>query len=139
MAETSELDLVVKYANQKGGGSDGQLVIDDVELSVSRDNRIRHGIGNSDPQYIEKGNKTYTFSTTTMMTSAAANALANIDSGDAETQTVYLKDNDVITGQSEGMVFNDLTFSSSDDGDTTVSVDADLLNVEWTNEGSNEG
>lgn len=135
MAETSELDLVVKYANQKGGGSDGQLVIDDVELSVSRDNRIRHGIGNEDPQYIEKGNKTYTFSTTTMMTTAAANALANIDSGDAETQTVYLKDDDVITGQSEGMVFNDLTFSSSDDGDTTVSVDADLLNVEWTNEG----
>jgi len=132
MANTSELDLVVKYANKKGGGTDGQLVLDDVELNESRDNRIRHGIGNEDPQYIEKGNKEYTFSTTAMLNDAAASALKNIENGDAETQKIYIKDNDVLTGQASGMVFNDLTLSSSDGGDTTVAVDADLTGITWT-------
>ena len=132
MANTNELDLVVKYANKKGGGTDGQLVLDDVELNESRDNRIRHGIGNEDPQYIEKGNKEYTFSTTAMLNDAAASALKNIENGDAETQKIYIKDNDVLTGQASGMVFNDLTLSSSDGGDTTVAVDADLTGITWT-------
>ena len=134
MANTSELDLVVKYANKKGGGTDGQLVLDDVELNESRDNRIRHGIGNEDPQYIEKGNKEYTFSTTAMLNDAAASALKNIENGDAETQEIYIKDDDVLTGQAGGMVFNDLTVSSSDGGDTTVAVDADLTGITWTDE-----
>ena len=131
MANTNELDLFVKYANKKGGGTDGQLVLDDVELNESRDNRIRHGIGNEDPQYIEKGNKEYTFSTTAMLNDAAAEALKRIDSGDAETDTVYIKDDDVLTGQAEGMVTNDVTLSSSDGRDTTVAVDADLLGIDW--------
>ena len=134
MANTNELDLVVKYANKKGGGTDGQLVLDDVELNESRDNRIRHGIGNEDPQYIEKGNKEYTFSTTAMLNDAAASALKNIENGDAETQEIYIKDDDVLTGQAGGMVFNDLTVSSSDGGDTTVAVDADLTGITWTDE-----
>jgi len=131
MAHTNEIDLVVKYASKKGGGADGQLVIDDVELSTSRDNRNRHGIGNEDPQYIEKGNKTYTFSTTSMMNSAAAQALVRIDDGDAEADTIYIRDDEVFTGQADGMVFNDLTTSASDDGDTTVAIDADLLGVDY--------
>ena len=131
MAHTNEIDLVVKYAEQKGGGPDGQLVIDDVELSTSRDNRVRHGIGNEDPQYIEKGNKTYTFSTTAMMNDAAAQALVRIDNGDAEADTIYIRDDGVFEGQANGMVTNDVTTSASDDGDTTVSIDADLLGVDY--------
>jgi len=57
MANTSEHDLIVKYAGKKGGGASGQLVIDDVEMSTSRDNRVRHGIGNENPQYIKKVTK----------------------------------------------------------------------------------
>jgi len=133
MAYTSELDLVVKYAGQKGGSTDGQLVLDDVELSQSRDNRNRHGIGNEDPQYIEKGNKTYTFSTTAHLNSGAVTALQNIDNGDAETQAVYMKDDGQFEGRASGMVTNDVTVSSSDGGDTTLAVDADLLGVEWDN------
>jgi len=129
MANTSEHDLIVKYAGKKGGGASGQLVIDDVEMSTSRDNRVRHGIGNENPQYIEEGNKTYTFSTTTMMNTAAAQALKDIRDGNARADTVYIKDDDVITEQAETFVWNDLTFSSSDDGDTTVSIDADLLGI----------
>jgi len=132
MAHTNEIDLVVKYASKKGGGTDGQLVIDDVELSSSRDNRNRHGIGNEDPQYIEKGNRTYTFSTTAMMNKAAAEALKRIDDGEAEADTIYLRDDEVFTGQAEGMVFNDLTTSASDGGDTTVAIDADLLGVDYS-------
>jgi len=131
MSTSNELDLVVKYAGQKGGGS-GQLVIDDVEISQSRDNRIRHGIGNEDPQNIEKGNRTYTFSTTTMMSESAASALKAIDDGTAETQEVYIKENGVWEETASGMVFNDLTTSASDDGDVTVSIDADLLGVTYT-------
>jgi len=134
MANTSELDLVVKYAGKKGGSSDGQLVIEDVELSESRDNRIRHGIGNEHPQYIEKGNKEYTFSTTNHMNSGAVDALKNIDSGDATTQEVYIKDDGQWSGTATGLVMNDLTVSASDDGDTTVSVDADLTGIFWSDD-----
>lgn len=128
---TNELDLVVKYAGQKGGGDDGQLIIDDVELSESRDNRTRHGIGNEDPQTIERGNKTYTFSTTCFMNEAASDAIKAIKNGDALTEAVYIRDDGVFTGKSNGFVFNDLTVSSSDGGDTTVAIDADLLGVSW--------
>jgi len=129
MGHTNEIDLVVKYADEKGGGADGQLIIDDVELSRSRDNRVRHGIGNEDPSEIEKGNKTYTFSTTAFMNSAAARALERIYEGDAEEQAVYVRDDGVFKDKAEGMVFNDLTTSASDGGDTTVSIDADLLGL----------
>jgi len=124
---------VVKYAGKKGGSTDGQLVLDDVELSMSRDNRNRHGIGNEDPQYIEKGNKTYTFSTTAHLNSGAAEALQNINDGTAETQAVYMKNSGEFEGRASGMVTNDVTVSSSDGGDTTLAVDADLLGVEWDN------
>lgn len=132
MAHTNEIDLIVKYAGQKGGGTDGQLVIDDVELEQSRDNRNRHGIGNDDPQWIEKGNKTYTFSTTAFMSSASAQALEDIDAGNAEAEAVYIRDDDVFAGKAPGMVFNTLNVSASDDGDTTVQIDADLPGVDWT-------
>lgn len=138
MAHTNELDLIVKYADKKGGGSDGQLIIDDVELESSRDNRPRHGIGNGDPQVIEKGNSTYTFSTTAFMNSAAAKALKNIDNGDAETQAVYIRDDEVFKGKASGMVFNTLNVSSSDGGDTTVQIDADLTGIDWTDESAND-
>jgi len=132
MPETSELDLVVKYGGKKGGGSDGQLVIDDVELSQSRDNRVRHGIGNSEPQYIEKGNPTYTFSTTSYMNGAAIGVIRNIETDNVATKAVYMKDGDVFKGSASGMVVNDITVSSSDGGDTTVSIEADLTGVNWT-------
>jgi hypothetical protein len=129
---TNETDLLVKYAGKKGGGDSGQLIIDDVELEQSRDNRIRHGIGNDEPQQIEKGNKTYTFSTTTFMSAAAAEALQAIENGDAETQAVFVKDSQGnFSQQADGMVFNTLNTSASDDGDTTVEVDADLLGLDY--------
>jgi len=134
MAYTNELDLVVKYAGKKGGSADGQLVIEDVELNEARDNRNRHGIGNEDPQYIEKGNKTYTFDTTAHMNSGAVDALKNIDNGDAETQAVYMKHEGQWEGSAAGLVTNDITASSSDGGDTTLSISADLLGVEWTDD-----
>lgn len=140
-SHTNETDLLVKYAGKKGGGDSGQLIIDDVELEQSRDNRVRHGIGNEEPQQIEKGNKTYTFSTTTYMSNAAANALQNIVNGDAETQAVFVKDapgngsptdaQNNFTQEADGMVFNTLNTSASDDGDTTVEIDADLLGLEY--------
>lgn len=129
---TNEHNLVIKYATKKGGGTDGQLVIDDVELSRSRDNRVRHGIGNEEPQDIEKGNRTYTFSTTTILGDAAAEALKRIDDGRAETDTVYVREDGNFADTADGMVFNDLTTSSSDDGDTTVSIDADLMGLDLT-------
>jgi len=135
MSTINETDLLVKYASKKGGGSDGQLIIDDVELSQSRDNRIRHGIGNEDPQNIEKGNRTYTFSTTTHMNATAIDAIRNIDNGDAETQTVYMKVDGVFSEEATGLVFNDITTSSSDGGDTTVSIDGDLLGIEYIDNG----
>lgn len=129
-SHTNETDLLVKYAGQKGGGDDGQLIIDSVELERSRDNRIRHGIGNEEPQEIEKGNRTYTFSTTTYLNASAAAALESIEAGDAETQAVFVKDaQGNYTDKASGMVFNNLTTSASDDGDVTVDVDADLLGL----------
>lgn len=130
MTHTNEVDLIVKYANKMGGGN-GQLLIDDVELQRSRDNRVRHGIGNDEPQEIEKGNKTYTFSTTCFMNSAAAQALNRIFEGDAETDAVYIRDDGVFEDSADGLVFNDLTISSSDGGDTTVEIDADLLGADF--------
>jgi len=131
MTTTNEVDLVVKYADHKGGGDDGQLIIDDVELNEGRDNRIRHGIGNDDPQNIERGNKTYTFSTTTIMSEKAAAALRRIENGQAETDAIYVEEAGNWKGVSDGMVFNDLSVSASDGGDTTASIDADLLGIDW--------
>lgn len=131
MAHTNEVDLIVKYADEKGGGSDGQLIIDSVELERSRDNRVRHGIGNEDPQEIERGNKTYTFSTSAYMNSASARALENIYDGTAEQQAVYVRKDGGWKDKAEGMVFNTLTTSASDDGDTMVDIDADLLGLNF--------
>ncbi len=128
---TNEVDLIVKYADRKGGGTDGQLVIDSVELERSRDNRIRHGIGNDDPQDIEKGNKTYTFSTSTYMSDAAAQAMENMFDGSAEQQAVYVRKQDGWRDKADGMVFNNVTTSASDDGDTMVDVDADLMGLNF--------
>ena len=127
---TNEIDLIVKYADEKGGGDDGQLIIDDVELERSRDNRTRHGIGNEEPQSIEKGNREYTFSTTTIMNTAAARALERIDSGEATTDTIYVREQDGWSDTAQGMVFNTLNTSASDGGDTTVEIDADLLGLD---------
>lgn len=129
MTHTNEHDLIIKFAGRKAGGDDGQLIIDDVELERSRDNRTRHGIGNEEPQVIEKGNRTYTFSTTAFMSSAMADALQRIDDGTAETQAVYVKDQGNWVESSGGIVFNRLRTSSSDDGDTKVEIDADLLGL----------
>lgn len=131
MSYTNEHDLVVRYAEEKGGSADGQLVIEDVELGSSRDNRINHGIGNEDPSQIQKGNRSHTFSTTAHMNKASARTLQRIDDGEVYTQAVYIRDDDVFTGRAEGMVPKDLSVSSSDGGDTTVSVDADLLGIDW--------
>lgn len=131
MAHTNEIDLVVQYADEKAGGPDGQLVLDDVELAQSRDNRVNHGIGNEDPSHIQKGNKTYTFDATMHMNDAAARALERIDDGDARTEAVYIKDAGVFEGRADEMVFNELTVSSSDGGDTTVSMSADLFGVDY--------
>jgi hypothetical protein len=128
---TNEHDLIVQYAGQQGGGDSGQLIIDSVELEHARDNRVRHGIGNEQPQEIEKGNLTYTFSTTTYMNQAAASALRSIDAGDAETQSVYVQDSQGnFKDSASGMVFNTLNISASDDGDTAVDIDADLLGLD---------
>lgn len=129
-SHTNETDLLVKYAGHKGGGDDGQLIIDSVELERSRENRVRHGIGNEEPQEIEKGNKTYTFSATNYMNASAAAALEAIESGAAETQAVFVKDSQGnYEDKADGMVFNTLTTSASDDGDVTVDIDADLLGL----------
>jgi len=137
----NEQDLVVRYAKEKGGGEDGQLVIDDVELSETSDNRIRHGIGQQDPTSIEQGNKTYTFSATTMLNDAQVRALKRIDNGEARASSVYVLHTDsdgTITykEQAEGMVTNDVTRQASDDGDVSVSIDADLFGLELSGSAS---
>lgn len=135
MGHTNELDLVIKYATEKGGSIDGQLIIDDIEFSRSRDNRTRHGIGNDEPQVIEEGNKEYSFSTTTFMNNAAARALERIFDGLAVADTVYVRDPGNWKDQADGMVFNDVTTSASDDGDTTISIDADLMGLKFDYQG----
>lgn len=128
---TNEIDLVVRFADEKGGGEDGQLIIDDVDLESSGDNRIRHGIGNQEPQAIEQGNNEYTFNTTCFMNRSAARALKRIDDGEATAKAVYVRDDGNWVGRSESMVPNGVTLSSSDGGDTTVEVSADLFGIDW--------
>lgn len=133
MEHTNEVNLVVRYADHQAGGETGQLVIDDVSLTQSRDNRNRHGIGNDDPQWIEKGNNTYTFSTTAFLSDASAAALKRIERGDAVSDAIHITDTGTgnTLGKASGMVFNELTVESSDGGDSTVSIDADLPGVDW--------
>jgi len=135
MTTTNEVDLVIKYANEKGGSADGQMIIDSVELQRSRDNRTYHGIGNEDPQDIQGGNKTYTFSATAYMNKAQARACKRMFDGDAEAQAVYVRDDDVFDEKAEGLDWNEVTTSSSDGGDTTVDVSADLLGLNLTVQG----
>jgi hypothetical protein len=135
MSTYNEHDIVVQYADHKGGGDSGQLVIDEVELTESSDNRVRHGIGNPDPSSIEKGNSTYTFSTTTMLNDAAVQALKNIKRGDAVAQAIYVMHTDDdgninYKEKASGMVPNDITETVSDGGDTNVSIDADLMGLD---------
>jgi len=135
MTTTNEIDLVIKYSEEKGGSADGQLIIDSVELQRSRDNRTYHGIGNEDPQDIQRGNTTYTFSTTAHMNKAQARACKQMYNGVAETQAVYVREDDVFDEKADGMVWNEVTTSSSDGGDTTVDVSADLLGLDLTVQG----
>jgi hypothetical protein len=130
----NENDIIVKYGGKKGGGDAGQLVIDEVELNEASDNRIRHGIGNQDPSSIESGNNTYTFSTTVMLNDAAVAVLKDIKKGDRSTKAVYVRHNGdsetVYKEKADGMVPNDITETVSDGGDTSVSIDADLLGLD---------
>lgn len=116
---TDDKDLIVKISDYKGGGTSGQLIIDDVSVSAERDNTSYSGIGNDGVEGVGFGNKTYSFSGTTILNSDAAELAESIDSKDYLEGYLKTPNTEYSCGQ---LFWDDWEVSASDDGDVTFEV-----------------
>jgi hypothetical protein len=148
----TEADLLIQI-NDKQGGSEGQLLLSDVTVSGSRDNTLIYGIGNKQPQEVDPGNEEFSMSVEQYMTKEAAELLReivnntptpessdgaddvipNISTGGQSIDAAYLLFGDGLEMTIGDFRWNDFEINASEDGEVTVSLDADLLNVELNN------
>ena len=128
---TEEHDLVLKIGSQKAGGTDGQLIIEDVTFSGERDNTEYSGIGNEDTQAIGYGNKQYNLSFTQYFDGdgAGSQLLRDIDSDTQMSGFIRGPDNEINIGRMDWSSFD---YEASDDGDVTLAVDMTVRNVDIT-------
>jgi|APHM01.1.fsa_nt_gi hypothetical protein len=131
---TDESLLVVEIGDEKAGGTDGQLLLDDVEFNKSRDNDMIHGIGNRTPQGVQRGNITYEVSASSHFNGSAASLAQSLNPRSVIKGKLYFRTNDdqSIVGEGGGnfelnfdLDWNDCTVEASDDGEVIVSVDFD--------------
>ena len=128
---TDESLLVIEISSngnsQKAGGTNGQLVLDDVEFGKSRDNTMVHGIGNRTPQGVQRGNITYEVSASAHFNDSAAELAKSLGPTDVLTGELYFRQEgaDSFNTHFEALDWNDCAIEASDDGDVVMSVTFD--------------
>jgi hypothetical protein len=129
---TDESLLVIEISDgdggtQTAGGTSGQLVLDDVEFSKSRDNTMVHGIGNRTPQGVQRGNITYEVSASAHFNDSAAELAKSLGPTDELAGKLYFRKDDTNSFSSHftALDWNDCSIEASDDGDIVMSVDFD--------------
>lgn len=127
MGVTSDSQLKVTIGDKQAGGTQGQLILDSVEVSHSRDNDPKHGVGNDEPQGMQLGNITYEVTASAHLNGAAADLAKSIKPHtpiSATFQTTEDADGSLSTNQSE-LYWNDVTVEAQDGGDVVVSLGLD--------------
>jgi hypothetical protein len=114
-------------SSQKAGGTDGQLVLDDVEFGKSRDNTMVHGIGNRTPQGVQRGNITYEVSASAHFNDTAADLAKSLGPTDVLTGELYFRKDasSSFNVNFTALDWNDCSIEASDDGDVVMSVTFD--------------
>ena len=124
---TNETQLVVEIGDEKAGGVEGQLILDDVEFAKSRDNDPKHGIGNETPQGISTGNITYTVSASAILNDAAADLAQELGPDNTLHGELYIEEEADVDFQvtRSKLDWNDVSIEATDDGDAILSVEFD--------------
>lgn len=130
---TDESLLVIEISSngdggtQTAGGTSGQLVLDDVEFSKSRDNTMVHGIGNRTPQGVQRGNITYEVSASAHFNDSAAELARSLGPTDVLTGKLYFRKSETNSFNSHftALDWNDCAIEATDDGDIVMSVTFD--------------
>ena len=129
---TSETEVVVEIGEATAGGDGGQLILEDVEFEAERDNDVKHGIGNHNPQGIALGNIEYTTSHTAVMNDTAAELVADLDPSTPNEASMDLDGGLEDGGDGSEYVsteiyWNNIRTEATDDGDVMVELDFDVL------------
>jgi len=124
---TSEKDLVIKIEDEEAGTTKGQLILEEVEYRMERDNDQKHGIGHETAQGISYGNQTCYVSTTAILNEAAASVATSIADGDTVTGVLRGPNMEIDVGKLD---WNDWNVSATDDGDVTFDVEFDARDFE---------
>lgn len=117
---TDANDCVVKVGDSNAGTADGALIIDDFEVSVTKNLERKYGVGNRDAEGRTTGNREIDLSFTDM--GEHSGLIEEIDEGDF---TVKLSGNEK-TWECDH-VDGDYTVSISDGGDYTFEFDGHAL------------
>lgn len=124
-----EGQLKVRVGSETAGGNSGQVVMNDVTLSASRDNTDYSGIGNDTVTAKKFGTPNYEFDTEQILNKAAAQMLHDVVTG-VEKETEFLVNGEVIEFRAGECDWSDWEFNASDDGDVTVSISGELRDVQ---------
>lgn len=103
--------VVVTVGSSTAGGTSGQLILDEFEISVTTNDERRHGVGNEDAQGYVTGNNEYDLSFTHI--GEDDDLAADIEDGNFD---VALEGNDY-KYEANAIRPNDYTVSVSDGGD----------------------
>lgn len=123
-------DLLIEIGSQKGG-TKGQLILSDVTLSGERDNTYVYGIANNQAEDLIEGNETFTISTEQYINQEAANLLESAYNDDASLSGKF-QGGDVIEVSYTKLDWNTFEINGSEDGEVTLTLDADLRGVSIT-------
>lgn len=127
-------DLIFNYDGVTSSGEaadeSGQLILESVSLTVERDNDPKHGISNKEPQAMSYGNKTYTLSFEGHVNEAIADVVVAMYLDDQTPRDADLRSEGAMEATIGKIDWNSVEKSGSDDGDVTLSVDADCRNVD---------
>lgn len=137
----TDADLLLRI-NNNDGGSEGQLLLENVTFSGSRDNSMIYGIGNKRAQDVDPGNEEFTISVDMYMNQRAAAMLRRIVEGEATGPTAgyggssgsdldvaYLLLDGAIEATIRDFRWNSFDIDVSEDGEVSVSLEADCLGV----------
>lgn len=129
---TSENELVITISDEEAGTTKGQLILEDVEYRMERDNEQKHGIGNDTPKGISYGNKECYVSHTAILNESAADLAMTLADDDTVEGMLRTPNMEIDVGKLD---WNDWNVSASDDGDVTFEVEFDAREFEVVEKG----
>lgn len=127
---TDDGELVIRIDEQQAGGESGQLILTDATFTLDRSNSEHVGIGNDTTQAVSYGNTTASVSVEGQTTESMANLVVNLWENRTSPSSVFFRGNFLETRGGK-MDWNNMEWSISDDGDATLSIDANLRDFEW--------